>query len=216
MASSVLSHPSRSPSPHIASVTRNEAKASSLSSTGPSRKRKIAVLGYRGVGKSSTIIRFVDDHFADMYHPTIESTFRKSVKWRGIEYQVDIVDTAGMDEHSIFLSQYTLGVHGYVLVYSVASRSSFEQIEILNDKILHACGSDAVPRILVGAKCDLRLERQVTIEQGRELAQKLGCLFLECSAKHNENIDTVFLKLLESIDKLQQPAEEPEDNCIIL
>ena len=126
----MLSHPSRSPSPAIAghpsppSLSRSDGTGGSTAGS-RSKKRKIAVLGYRGVGKSSTIIRFVDDHFADMYHPTIESTFRKTIKVRGQEYQIDIVDTAGMDEHSMFLSQYTLGVHGYVLVYSVASRSSF-------------------------------------------------------------------------------------------
>jgi Ras homolog enriched in brain len=180
------------------------------------KKRKLVVMGYRGVGKSCITIRFVEDHFAEVYHPTIENTFRKTVRMRGEEFTVDIVDTAGMDEHSLFMSQYGVGIHGYVLVYSVASRQSLDQIEILNDKILHASGSEQVPRILVGNKSDLSIDRRITADTGKSMAAKLGCPFVECSAKHNDNIDVVFLTLLQHIEEQQAPPPEDNDTCILL
>jgi Ras homolog enriched in brain len=47
------------------------------------------------IGKSSLTVQFVEGHFIESYYPTIENTFRKTVKYKGHEYQVEILDTAG-------------------------------------------------------------------------------------------------------------------------
>ena len=61
----------------------------------PPRHRKIALLGSRSVGKSSLTVQFVDSHFVDSYYPTIENTFQKVVKYKGHDFNLDIIDTAG-------------------------------------------------------------------------------------------------------------------------
>lgn len=141
-------------------------------------------------------IRFVEDHFVEAYNPTIENTFHKIVKFKNEEFNTEIVDTAGQDEYSIFQRQYAVGIHGYVLVYSVTSKSSFDTVKIINDKILNALGADSVPRVLVGNKKDLIYDRQVSAEDGLELAKSWGCAFFETSAKHNENISTHLLLII--------------------
>lgn len=88
---------------------------------------------------------FVENHFVESYYPTIENTFSKVIKYKGQEYATEIIDTAGQDEYSILNSKHSIGIHGYVLVYSVASKSSFEMVQIIQEKILdhmvsiHAC-----------------------------------------------------------------------------
>jgi len=47
------------------------------------------------VGKSSLVVQFIENHFVESYYPTIESTFVKAVNYKGIEYQCEIIDTAG-------------------------------------------------------------------------------------------------------------------------
>lgn len=37
----------------------------------------------------------MQNHFVDAYYPTIESTFAKSVKYKGVDYECHIIDTAG-------------------------------------------------------------------------------------------------------------------------
>lgn len=64
----------------------------------PPKQRRIAVLGFRSVGKSSLTIQFVEGQFVDSYEPTIENTFNKALKLKGQEYQLTLVDTAGQDE----------------------------------------------------------------------------------------------------------------------
>lgn len=63
------------------------------------------------------------------------------------------------DDSDAIQEAHTIGIHGYILIYSVASKSSYEKMKVLNDKILTACGTDKVPRVLCGNKMDLHLER---------------------------------------------------------
>ena len=68
--------------------------------------------------------------------------------------------------------------------------------------------------VLVGNKCDCEARREVTYEQGQELADQLGCPFFEASVKDNVNVDDAFEKLIDIIcDNMRATAEsEPTDN----
>ena len=66
----------------------------------------------------------------DSYDPTIENTFNKNLKYKGQEYDVLVVDTAGQDEYSIFPTQYSVDIDGYILVYSIDSEQSFEVVQV--------------------------------------------------------------------------------------
>jgi Ras homolog enriched in brain len=141
--------------------------------------RKVAILGSRAVGKSSVTVQFVENHFAETYYPTIENVFTKNLKYKGEEYQIEIADTAGQDEFSILNSKHAIGIHGYVLVYSIASRQSFEMISILRDKILNFTGMEWLPIVIVANKVDLHPQRQVSTEEGQNLAKEWKCAFIE-------------------------------------
>lgn len=88
-------------------------------------------------GKSSLTVRFVEGTFVENYYPTIENTFNRTIKHKGQDYMTEIVDTAGQDEYSILNSKHFIGIHGYMIVYSVASRQSFEMVTVIRDKILN-------------------------------------------------------------------------------
>ena len=55
--------------------------------------------------------------------------------------------------------------------------------------------------MLVGNKCDLEDEREVTTEEGAALAEKLGCQFKEASAKSRKNVEESFYDLVRAIRK---------------
>lgn len=88
-------------------------------------------------GKSSLAVQFVDGHFVESYYPTIENTFSKTIKHKGQDFSTEIIDTAGQDEYSILNSKHFIGIHGYMLVYSVASLQSFEMVQVIREKILN-------------------------------------------------------------------------------
>nr|ANM86721.1 putative Rheb small monomeric GTPase RhbA [Cladonia uncialis subsp. uncialis]AUW30985.1 putative Rheb small monomeric GTPase RhbA [Cladonia uncialis subsp. uncialis] len=172
------------------------------------KQRKMAVVGSRSVGKSSLTVQFVEGHFVDSYYPTIENNFGKVIKHRGQDFATEIVDTAGQDEYSILNSKHFIGIHGYMLVYSVASKQSFEMVRTLRDKILNHLGADWVPMVIVGNKSDLRSDqRQVPIEDGRKLAEEFNCSFTEASARLNTNVARAFEMMVAEIEKSQNPNE---------
>jgi len=178
--------------------------------TAPAKSRKIAVVGSRSVGKSSLTVQFVDGHFVESYYPTIENTFSTTIRVKNQDFALEIVDTAGQDEYSILNSKHFIGIHGYMLVYSVASMASFEMIDVLRNKILNHLGTESVPIVIVGNKSDLRPEqRQVTEEEGKKAAERFKCAFEETSARKNEQVKEAFEKMVEQIEKSENPGEPP-------
>ena len=118
--------------------------------------RKIAVLGYRTVGKTALTTHFVQERFVEHYDPTIENTFHTTVRLPRIHIFTEIVDSAGMDEYSRLSRNASVGVHGYLLLYATNSRNSFEKIKSIDDVLvdMHGGGADSVPRVLVGTMID--------------------------------------------------------------
>ncbi|KAL4089450.1 hypothetical protein QTP88_024485 [Uroleucon formosanum] len=181
----------------------------------PPKQRKIAIMGYRSVGKSSLSIQFVEGQFVDSYDPTIENTFVKTTKVNNQEYDLKLVDTAGQDEYSILSTQYSIGIDGYVLVYSITSPKSFEIIQIIYDKLLDMTGKVHVPVVLVGNKKDLHMDRVVTQEEGRKLADSWKAVFLEASAKQNECVADIFHTMLMEIEKANGNTVQENNKCSI-
>ncbi|KAK4982736.1 RAS1 protein [Elasticomyces elasticus] len=97
--------------------------------------------------------------------------------------------------------QYMRTGEGFLLVYSITSRQSFEEIMTFQQQILRVKDKDYFPIIVVGNKCDLEAERQVSTQEGRNLAQRFGCKFIETSAKSRINVDNAFYDIVREIRK---------------
>lgn len=77
---------------------------------------------------------------------------------------LDVLDTAGQEEYSAMREQYMRSGEGFLLVYSITSRQSFEEIRTFQQSILRVKDKDYFPIIVVGNKCDLESEREVSTE----------------------------------------------------
>src|SRR3954454_22928559 len=75
---------------------------------------------------------------------------------------LDVLDTAGQEEYSAMREQYMRTGEGFLLVYSITSRESFEEITTFQQQILRVKDKDSFPMVVVGNKCDLNDERQVS------------------------------------------------------
>lgn len=172
-------------------------------------------MGFRSVGKSSLSIQFVEGQFVDSYDPTIENTFHTTIKHKGQEFTIDLVDTAGQDEYTILPQSYVVDNHGYILVYSVTSRKSFEVVQDIRDRLLDLTGTTFLPILLVGNKTDLHMEREITQEDGINLAKRWKADFLETSAKDNKAVQQIFHRIIDEIDKQQNGKDTKDKGCSI-
>lgn len=88
---------------------------------------------------------------------------------------------------------------GFVLVYAINSRPSFEEIQTFYQQILRVKDTDYIPMTLVGNKCDLENEREISSVEGKELARKMNAKFVESSARYRVNVDEAYYTLVRSI-----------------
>lgn len=170
---------------------------------------KLVVVGDGGVGKSAITIQFFQKLFVTDYDPTIEDSYLQHVDVDGQWCILDVLDTAGQEEFSAMREQYMRKGDGFLLVYSVTDKNSYENIVNFHTQILRVKDRDTYPMLLVANKVDLVHLRKVTEEQGRELAHKLGIPYIETSAKDPPlNIDATFHEVVRIIRNQPQTDNE--------
>ncbi|NXW38622.1 REBL1 GTPase, partial [Phaetusa simplex] len=119
------------------------------------------------------------------------------------EFQLQLVDTARQEEYAILPHSFVIGIHSYVLVYSVTSLRSFQVVKTLHKKLYESWGKMCVPVVLVGNKADLCLQRrEVRTDEGKKLAESWGAVFLESSAKESQVTQEIFMKITKEIDRV--------------
>ncbi|XP_059165465.1 ras-related and estrogen-regulated growth inhibitor-like isoform X3 [Physella acuta] len=135
-------------------------KKSSLGET------KIAILGMAGVGKS-------------------ENKYKCVIMLEGESVTFELLDTRSNDEDMGAREDVVRWSDGFVLVYSVTSRQTFEVLSEVRRKLEDMKKVSHVPVILVGNKADLAHIRQVSQDEGARLAADLCCSFMEVSASED-------------------------------
>lgn len=103
--------------------------------------------------------------------------------------------------------QYMRNGEGFLLVYSITSRMSFEEIETFQQQICRVKDRDYFPMALIANKSDLEADRQVSTQEGKDLAKKYGCQFIETSAKHRINVDEAFYEVVRDIRRYNKEQD---------
>lgn len=165
---------------------------------------KLVVVGGGGVGKSALTIQFIQSHFVEEYDPTIEDSYRKQCVIDDEVAVLDILDTAGQEEFSAMREQYMHTGEGFLLVYSIIDKNSFDEIPKFYRQILRVKDRSEFPMILVANKADLDTERVVTKQEGEELAQQYKIKYVETSAKIQLNVEKAFHDLVRVIRQAQK------------
>lgn len=179
----------------------------------PVNKYKLVFLGDQAVGKTSIITRFMYDTFDYNYQATIGIDFlSKTVYIDQRTIRLQLWDTAGQERFRSLIPSYIRDSSAAVVVYDITNRSSFVNTEKWVEDIRAERGPD-VAIALVGNKKDLDDRRQVTEAEGQALAEKLGVLFSECSAREGTNVKPLFRSLARVLPGMdsQPPATLPVD-----
>lgn len=103
------------------------------------------------------------------------------------------MDTAGQDDYQGMLDMWINFGEGFLLVFAVNDRESFECLEKKRDRILKLKKGENCPIVLVGNKCDLEKERVITEVEARELAKSWNAGYIETSATVSLSLLSVFL-----------------------
>ncbi|CAI5696072.1 unnamed protein product [Oreochromis niloticus] len=161
---------------------------------------RVVVFGAGGVGKSSLVLRFVKGTFRDTYIPTVEDTYRQVISCDKSVCTLQITDTTGSHQFPAMQRLSISKGHAFILVYSITSRQSLEELKPIYQQVLAIKGNvEAIPIMLVGNKSD-ETQREVETKDGEAQANQWKCAFMETSAKTNHNVTELFQELL-NLDK---------------
>ncbi len=172
---------------------------------------KLVVLGGGAIGKSCVTLQFVQGLFVVKYDPTIEDAYRKAMEVDGCSVVLDILDTAGTDMFTQMRDLYLREGDGFVLMYSVTSQASWNELVEMRDSLVRTRDGDEVPIVLCGNKYDLADQRAVSTESGMMRASQWGAQFHEVSAKTGLGVDAMFVSLVKEVlakRAKEQPAED--------
>ena len=119
--------------------------------------------------------------------------------------------------------QYMRTGDGFLLVYSITQRSTFEETSGFHEQILRVVDQEYFPVVLVGNKCDMESERQVSTQEGKDLAKSWNSKFYESSAKLRTNVNECYYTLVREIRKFRsndpagdQRKKDKKKKCVIL
>jgi len=170
---------------------------------------KLVLVGEGGVGKSSLVLRYVDDTFLEEDVGTIGADFK--IKFLNIgktRLKLQIWDTAGQEKFRVMTSSYFAGASAVVVVFDKTNRESFNNIE----KWIKEARSFMDPQVsrnlaflIVGNKCDLTEEAVVTAQEAKTLADRQNALYFETSAKFGTGVSAAFKALAEKLRDETEP-----------
>lgn len=135
-----------------------------------------------------------------------EDEYSRKTSVDDILAELDILDTGGLSSFATrtIRRQYLRGAEGFLIVYSVTDKRSFAELDQWLTLIERARGFDQMPSVLVGSKADLSQSREVSRDEGEQLAAKLGCPFFEVSAMNRSGVDDAFDDLVRVIRRKEK------------
>jgi small GTP-binding protein len=175
---------------------------------------KYIIIGDAAVGKSNLLLRYAHGQFKDEYQLTIGVEFgAKNISINDKIYRIQIWDTAGQENFRSITRAYYKNSVCALVVYDITNRDSFNNIA----NWVEDCKNQSpktIFMVLVGNKSDLSDKRVISIDEGRELAEKYNMIFFETSAKTGDNVDLIFFKSAEEIaKKIDQGYYDLENDC---
>ncbi|XP_073928177.1 ras-related protein Rab-17 isoform X1 [Castor canadensis] len=143
--------------------------------------------------------------------------FTKVVDLGASSLKLEIWDTAGQEKYHSVCHLYFRGANAALLVYDITQKDSFHKAQqwLAELEKEHPVGEVVV--MLVGNKTDLGEQREVTLQEGKEFAESKNLLFMETSAKLNDQVSEVFstvaqeLLRREKVRKSHTPGNEAVD-----
>lgn len=162
---------------------------------------KIVLLGEGCVGKTSLVLRYVEDKFNEKHFSTIQASFlTKKINLEGQRVTLAIWDTAGQERFHALGPIYYRDSHAAILVYDITDQDSFIKVKNWVKELRRILG-EKVTLAIVGNKTDLEKDRNVPVEEALEYSKSVNATHFLTSAKVNRGIEELFLEITQQLLK---------------
>ncbi|XP_029463546.1 ras-like protein family member 11A-like [Rhinatrema bivittatum] len=182
-----------------------------LGDCAPSKTVKLVVLGGNSVGKTALIVRFLTKRFIGDYETNAGALYSRKFTVDGEQISLQIQDTPFVSleddaENICCQEQINRSIYwadGFVLVYSITDYESFRVVRPLCQHIRKIHPNASIPLLLIANKGDLLRARQVSPEEGPQLAGELTSTYAEVSARERfEGVHEAFYQLCQEVSRV--------------
>lgn len=168
---------------------------------------KVVLLGEGCVGKTSLVVRYVQNTFNDKHLTTLQASFlNKKLNIAGKRVELAIWDTAGQERFHALGPIYYRDSNGAVLVYDITDEDSFQKVKNWVKELRKMLGPE-ITLCIIGNKTDLEKQRNVMLADAEEYAKSVGAVHYHTSAKLNKGIEEMFLDLSKRMLEQSQKSQ---------
>ena len=146
---------------------------------------------------------------------TIEDQYKIFETIDDKQYKINILDTAGEEDYQSLIDQWIEAADGFILVYSIDDKKSFEILEDKYKRIKQIDTGNNCPIIIVGNKSDLEDQRNINQKEAQNWANSRHMKYFETSATSGkfEQVKLVFVECAkEIISKRKENLQQNQNN----
>ncbi|KAG2373966.1 hypothetical protein C9374_011631 [Naegleria lovaniensis] len=185
---------------------------SSTTLSGKTHEMKVVLVGSVGVGKTSTVMRFVKDNFQEYIETTIGASYlSKVLNINDTQIKFNVWDTAGQEQYKSLVPLYFRKANAVIIVYDITRQKTFDDAKNWYKELIPHSPEDVIIAI-TGNKSDLDNLREIERIQGEKYANSIGAIFNETSAKNSSGITDIFQRLGKAWLSKQQQSRIIKDD----
>ncbi|XP_070532908.1 ras-related protein Rab-21-like [Ptychodera flava] len=167
---------------------------------------KVVLLGEGCVGKTSVVLRYVENKFNEKHISTLQASFlTKKLNIGGKRVNIAIWDTAGQERFHALGPIYYRDSNGAILTYDITDEDSFQKVKNWVKELKKMLGND-ICLCIAGNKIDLEKDRNVPVAEAEAYAASVGAKHFHTTAKLNKGIEEMFLDLSKRM--IERQSEE--------
>lgn len=159
---------------------------------------KLLLVGDPAVGKTSLILRFVEDRFDKEYKASIGvDIMSRTINIEDKVARLVIWDIASQEKFKRFRSSFYQQANGILLVFDLTRQETFENVDDWVREVREH--TESIEMVLIGNKSDLITQRKIGSSVILEWIERHGCSYVETSALTGEAVEEAFQKLTSKI-----------------
>ncbi|URE11392.1 Ras family [Musa troglodytarum] len=156
---------------------------------------KLVLLGDGRVGKTSLVLRYVNNVFSEKQETTVQASYlTKRLVIGGVPITLSIWDTAGQERFHALGPIYYRDADAALLVYDITDSDTFLRVRKWVKELQQMASKDIV-MVIAANKSDLIRSKKYDIQEAESYATTIGAKLFLTSAKFGTGINDVFLDI---------------------